>query len=67
MSFASINQSLLVPNGQLKKIYNPSTTYRNNLVFKKEDIRHLSLKCVVCVIDALSMVMQNSSCQMLGE
>ena len=48
MSFASINQSLLVPNSQLKKIYNSSTTCRNNLVFKKEDNTFVSKVCCVC-------------------
>ena len=37
MSFASIKQSLFVPNSQLKKIYNSSTTCRNNLVLKQEN------------------------------
>ena len=48
MSFESIDQSLLVPNSQLKKIYNSSTTCRNNLVFKKEDNTFVSKVCCVC-------------------
>ena len=48
MSFASIKQSLFVSNTQLKKIYNSSTTCRNNLVFKKEDNTFVSKVCCVC-------------------
>ena len=48
MSFTTIHQSLLVPNSQLKKLYNASTTCRNNLVFKKEDNTFVSKVCCVC-------------------
>ena len=48
MSLATINQSLLVPDSQFKKIYSSSTTCRNNLVFKKEDNIFVSKVCCVC-------------------
>ena len=48
MSFESIEQSLLVPPEQQKKIYNSATSCRNRIVLKKEDNTFVPKVCCVC-------------------
>ena len=48
MSFESIEQSLLVPPEQQKKIYNSATSCRNRIVLKKEDNTFAPKVCCVC-------------------
>ena len=48
MSFESIEQSLLLPPEQQKKIYNSATSCRNRIVLKKEDNTFAPKVCCVC-------------------
>ena len=48
MSFESIEQSLLVPPEQQKKIYNSATSCRNKILLKRDDDTFVPKVCCVC-------------------